>query len=359
MVQYATRRLLLIIPVLFIILVVVFALARSIPGDPCKSILGEKATAETCERFARDHGLDQPIPVQFGIYMGKVLQGDLGTSIRFGRPITQILVERLPMTNELGISAMILALAVGIPAGIISAVRRNSIVDVVTMVGANIGVSIPVFFLGLLLIYLFAVILKDTPFVLPPSGRLSPGVSPDPFYELWGWQAAEGSLRYLFYEFISNHYVFNAFITGDWEVFWDALEHLVLPALALSTIPMSIIARMTRSSMLETLGQDYVRTARAKGLPGRVVVLKHALRNALLPVVTIAGLQLAGILGGAVLTETIFALPGVGLSVFEAITARDFPIIQGFVVVIAFIYVFLNLIVDISYAILDPRIRLD
>ena len=359
MVQYATRRLLLIIPVLFIILVVVFALARSIPGDPCRSILGEKASVETCERFARDHGLDKPIPVQFGIYMGKVLQGDLGTSIRFGRPITQILVERLPMTNELGISAMILALVVGIPAGIISAVRRNSVVDVVTMVGANIGVSIPVFFLGLLLIYLFAVVLKDTPFALPPSGRLSPGVSPDPFYLLWEWQAGEGSFKYLLYEFISNHYVFNAFITADWEVFWDALKHLILPALALSTIPMSIIARMTRSSMLETLGQDYVRTARAKGLPSRVVVLKHALRNALLPVVTIAGLQLAGILGGAVLTETIFALPGVGLSVFEAITARDFPIIQGFVVVIAFIYVFLNLVVDISYAILDPRIRLD
>jgi peptide/nickel transport system permease protein len=153
--------------------------------------------------------------------------------------------------------------------------------------------------------------------------------------------------------------VFNAFITGDWKVFGDALKHLVLPALALSTIPMSIIARMTRSSMLETLGLDYVRTAKAKGLPNHIVILKHALRNALLPVVTIAGLQLAGILGGAVLTETIFSLPGVGLSVFEAITARDFPIIQGFVVVIAFIYVFLNLVVDISYAFLDPRIRLD
>ena len=227
------------------------------------------------------------------------------------------------------------------------------------MIGANIGVSIPVFFLGLLLIYFFAVILKDTPFALPPSGRLSPGVSPDPFYVLWEWQAEEGSLKYLLYEFISNHYVFNALITADWEVFWDALKHLVLPALALSTIPMSIIARMTRSSMLETLGLDYVRTAKAKGLPNRVVILKHALRNALLPVVTIAGLQLAGILGGAVLTETIFALPGVGLSVFEAITSRDFPIIQGFVVVIAFIYVFLNLVVDVSYAILDPRIRLD
>ena len=359
MVQYAVRRILLAVPVLFIILVVVFGLARAIPGDPCKSILGEKASAETCERFAREHGLDKPIWVQFGIYMGNVAQGDLGNSIRFVRPITQILVERLPMTDELGISAMILALLIGIPAGIISAVRRNSIVDVVTMIGANIGVSIPVFFLGLLLIYFFAVILKDTGFALPPSGRLSPGVSPDPFYLLWEWQAEEGTTKYLFYEFISNHYVLNSLITGDWEVFWDALKHLILPALALSTIPMSIIARMTRSSMLETLGLDYVRTAKAKGLPNHIVILKHALRNALLPVVTIAGLQLAGILGGAVLTETIFALPGVGLSVFEAITSRDFPIIQGFVVVIAFIYVFLNLVVDISYAFLDPRIRLD
>ncbi len=359
MVQYIARRILLAIPVLFTILVVVFALARAIPGDPCKSILGEKASAETCENFTKEFGLDEPVPVQFGIYMRNIMKGDLGTSIRFGRPITQILVERLPMTDELGITAMILALAIGIPAGIISAVRRNSIIDVVTMIGANIGVSIPVFFLGLLLIYFFAVILKDTSFALPPSGRLSPGVSPDPFYELWQWQVEEGTFKYLFYEFISNHYVFNALITGDWEVFWDAIKHLILPALALSTIPMSIIARMTRSSMLETLGLDYVRTAKAKGLPNHMVVLKHALRNALLPVVTIAGLQLAGILGGAVLTETIFSLPGVGLSVFEAITARDFPIIQGFVVVIAFIYVFLNLIVDISYAILDPRIRLD
>lgn len=359
MVQYIVRRILLAVPVLFTILVMVFALARAIPGDPCKSILGEKASAATCEAFTKEYGLDQPLPVQFGIYMRNILKGDLGTSIRFGRPITQILVERLPMTDELGISAMILALLIGIPAGIISAVRRNSAVDVVTMIGANIGVSIPVFFLGLLLIYFFAVILKGTPFALPPSGRLSPGVSPDPFYALWEWQVKEGSFKYLLYEFISNHYVFNAFITGDWEVFGDALKHLVLPALALSTIPMSIIARMTRSSMLEILGLDYVRTAKAKGLPNRVVILKHALRNALLPVVTIAGLQLAGILGGAVLTETIFSLPGVGLSVFEAITARDFPIIQGFVVVIAFIYVFLNLVVDVSYAILDPRIRLD
>jgi peptide/nickel transport system permease protein len=263
------------------------------------------------------------------------------------------------MTIELGVSAMILAVLIGIPVGIIAAIRRNSLADVVVMIGANTGISIPVFFLGLLLIYLFAVVLKDTAFVLPPSGRLSAGVIPTPFYELWEWQAEPGTFKFLFYKFIASHFIFNALITGDWEVFWNALEHLTLPAVALSTIPTSIIARMTRSSMLEVLGLDYVRTAKAKGLPQRLVILKHAFRNALLPVVTIVGLQLGGILGGAVLTETIFGLAGVGRSVVEATFSRDFPVLQGFVIVVAFIYVLFNLIVDLSYAVLDPRIRLE
>lgn len=359
MVQYTIRRIILAVPVLFFILVIVFGLARAIPGEPCKAILGEKASAETCERFTREHGLDKPVPVQFGIYMSNVLRGDLGESIRFSRPITQILVERLPMTVELGFAAMFLALLVGIPAGILSAVRRNSFADFGTMFFANIGVSIPVFFLGLMLIYFFAVVLRDTPLALPPSGRLSPGVSPKAFYIIWEWQYEEGTFRFFLLEFLSNLYIFNGIITRDWEVVWDAIKHLILPSVALSTIPMSIIARMTRSSMLEVLGLDYIRTARAKGLRENRVIWKHGLRNALLPVVTIAGLQMAGILGGAVLTETIFSLPGVGLSVFEAITARDFPVIQGFVIVIAFIYVVFNLLVDLSYAVLDPRIRLD
>lgn len=359
MIQYTIRRFLLAIPVLLAVLIVTFVLARSIPGDPCKAILGEKATQETCEGFSRRHGLDQPIPTQFVIFMGNMLQGDLGESIRFSRPVSIILVERLPMTIELGFSAMTLAILIGIPAGIVAAIRRNSIADVITMLGANFGVSVPVFFLGLLLIYLFAVVLRDTPFALPPSGRLSPGMSPTPFYEIWGWSVEEGSPRYHLYAFISNHFIFNAFITQDWELFWDALKHMLLPSVALSTIPMSIIARMTRSSMLEVLGLDFVRTARAKGVPQRLVVFKHAFRNALLPVVTIVGLQLGTILGGAVLTETIFGLAGVGRSVVEATFARDFPVLQGFVIVIAFIYVMFNLLVDLSYAFLDPRIRLD
>lgn len=359
MVQYTIRRVLLSIPVLLAILVVTFTLARLIPGDPCTAILGEKATQESCERFNREHGLDEPIPVQLGIYMGDILRGDFGESIRFSRPVSVILIERLPMTIELGFSAMFLAVTFGISLGIISSVRRNSLVDVGTMIGANFGVSMPVFFLGLLLIYIFAILLKDTPFALPPSGRLSAGNNPVPFYEIYGLEVVEDTTRFFVYEFISNLYILNAILTRDWEVFRDAVTHLILPAAALSTIPLSILARMTRSSMLEVLGQDYIRAARAKGVPKRKVILKHGLRNALLPLVTIVGLQMGAILGGAVLTETIFGLSGVGRAVFEAITSRDFPIIQGFVVVIAFFYVFFNLLVDISYAFLDPRIRLD
>ncbi len=308
---------------------------------------------------ARTFGLDEPIPVQFGIYLRGLAQGDLGDSIRFGRPVSTIMIERLPTTIELGMTAMFIAVIVGIPLGIIAAVKRNSAVDVGVMLGANIGVSLPVFFLGLLLIYVFAVLLKDTPFALPPSGRVSPGVVPTPFYEHYGLAVEEGTFRYGVYEFLSNFYVPNSIVTGEWDVLVDVGRHLLLPAVALATIPLAIIARITRSGMLEILGLDYVRTARAKGVPNSKVISKHAFRNALLPVVTIIGLQLGAILGGAVLTETIFGFAGVGLSVYEAILARDFPIIQGFVIIIAIIYVFFNLVVDLSYGFLDPRIRLD
>jgi peptide/nickel transport system permease protein len=359
MIQYTIRRLLTSIPVIIGVLIVTFFLARAIPGDPCTAILGEKATPEVCEKFFADKGLDKPIYVQFGIYTRDILQGNFGESIRFKRPVTQILIERLPVTIELGTTALVIALAIGIPAGIISAIRRNSLADVLTMVGANIGVSMPVFWLGLMLAYVFALLLKDTPFWLPPSGRLAAGMSPTPFYEFFNWEIVEGSARAKFYEFISNFYLVNSLITGEWDILQDTIKHLILPSVALSTIPVAIIARMTRSSMLEVLGLDYVRTARAKGLSNSKVILKHALRNALLPVVTIAGLQLGLVLSGAILTETVFGLSGVGRSLFEAITARDYPIIQGFVVVISIGYVAANLLVDLSYAFLDPRIHLD
>lgn len=379
MIQYTIRRILLAIPVLFAIMVVVFVLSRWVPGGPCQSILGERASEEACARFDEAYGLTKPVinciqslrPFVFGgctvnpaetqlvIYASSMVQGDFGDSIRFKRPVLLMLAERLPMTIELGLAAMFLALLIGVPAGILSAIRRNSAIDVVTMVGANIGVSVPVFFLGLLLIYFFAITLKDTPFSLPPSGRLSPGVIPVPFYTYYELAVEPNTNKFFAYQFLSKLYILNSFLTKDWVVLKDTLRHLILPTLALSTIPLAVIARMTRSSMLEVLGLDYIRTAKAKGLPNRAIILKHALRNALLPVVTIAGLQMASILSGAILTETIFSLPGVGLSMFEAITARDFPVIQGFVIVIAGIYVFFNLIVDLSYAILDPRIRLN
>jgi peptide/nickel transport system permease protein len=359
MTQYTIRRLLLAIPVLLGILIVTFSLARMIPGDPCKAMLGEKASVLVCDRFTEKYGLNKPITTQFIIYAKDILMGDFGSSIRFSRPVTTILIERLPTTIELGSIALLLAVLVGVPAGVISALKRNSFIDVMVMIGANIGVSMPVYWLGLMLAYVFALKLKGTIFWLPPTGRLSAGLVSVPFYEVWGWQAPTESFRYHLMEFFSNHLIINSVITGNWAILNDAVRHLILPAIALSTISLAIIARMTRSSMLEVLQQDYVRTARAKGLVERLVISKHALRNALLPVVTIIGLQVGIVFAGAVLTESIFGLAGVGRMLFEAITARDFPIIQGFTIVIAAGYVLVNLIVDLSYVFIDPRIRLE
>lgn len=359
MFQYIVRRILLSVPVLLGILIVTFVLARMIPGEPCKAMLGEKATPEVCERFIRENGLDQPIYVQLGIYMRNVFRGDFGDSIRFSRPVTIILIERLPMTLELGTIAIIIAILIGIPLGILSAVYNNSLADVVTMVGANIGVSMPVYWLGLMLAYVFALYLKGTPLALPPTGRLTAGLTATPFYELSNIPLNPESFKFHLYEFLANLYIVNSLITANWKVLSDVLKHMILPSVALSTIPMSIIARMTRSSMLEVLGLDYIRTARAKGLPKPAVVLKHALRNALLPISTVIGLQLGTIFAGAVLTETIFGLAGVGRMLFEAITARDYPIVQAFTLVIAIGYVAMNLLVDISYVFIDPRIQLD
>jgi peptide/nickel transport system permease protein len=356
---YIFRRILASLPVLIGVLLVTFALARMIPGGPCVAMLGEKATQAACARFDREKGFDRPIPVQLVFYMRDVLTGDLGTSIRFNRAVTQLIVERLPLTLELGIAALMIATLVGIPAGILSAIRRNSAIDIATMVGANIGVSMPVFWLGLMLAYVFALLLKGTPFALPPSGRLTSGVSSIPFYQVFGLALTKGTFGDGAAQFFANLYVFNALITFQWKVLADALTHLILPAVALATIPMAIIARMTRASMLDVLGRDYVRTARAKGLAGLRVIFAHAFRNALLPIATIIGLQLGAVFSGAVLTETIFGLAGVGRMLYEAITARDYPVIQGFTLVIAFGYVAVNLLVDLSYAFFDPRIRFE
>lgn len=365
MIQYIVRRIITSIPVLLGILFFTFAMARLIPGDPCRAILGEKATKALCDDWNYQHGLtDQngkklSVFVQFPKYMGEVLHGDFGSSIRYSLPVTRLLVERLPTTVELSIAALMISMLVGIPLGVISAVKHNSWVDVTMMVWANVGVSMPVFWLGLMLAYIFSILLKDTPFWLPPSGRVSPGVIDTPFYEVWGMTVPQAGLWLSTLQFISRLNILNSLLTANWDLLKDSIQHLILPAAALGTIPMALIARMARSAMLDVLGQDYIRTARAKGLKNSVVILKHAFRNSLLPLVTVIGLSLGSLLGGAVLTETIFGLSGVGRILYDAITARDYGIVQAFTVVIAIFFVALNLLVDVSYAYLDPRIRLN
>lgn len=357
MLQFLFRRLILLIPVIFGITFVTFALARILPGDPCYTALGERATEEQCNEYREREGLNDPILVQFGRYLSDVAHGNFGESLKDRRPVVQIVLERLPMTLEVTLGAMLFSSIFGISLGVISAVRRNTPVDVGTMIGANIGVSMPVFWLGLMLAYFFAIILKETPFWIPPSGRLSSGLSIPSLVETYNLQNVEG-LWGAIVTFASNMVTFNALITGNYEVLRDALWHLILPCVAVGTIPLSIIARMTRSSLLEVFGLDYVRTARAKGLRERVVIIKHALRNALLPIVTVIGLSFGGLMSGAVLTETVFALPGVGTQLVRAILSRDYAVVQAFTVVIALMFVFVNLIVDLSYVFLDPRIRM-
>jgi peptide/nickel transport system permease protein len=354
--QFLFRRLILAIPVLFGILLVTFTLNRLIPGDPCRAVLGERATDEVCDAYLARYGLNEPIPVQFVYYVRNILQGDLGTSLRFGRTVTDLLAERLPVTIELAVSALIFAVIVGVPLGIISAYRRNSSVDVATMLFANMGVSMPVFWLGLMLAFLFGVILKDTPLALPPSGRLTAGANPDPFYLIWG--LADKDTASALMVFISRFNILNAILTMNSSLLIDASRHMLLPAAAVGTIPLAIIARMTRSSLLDALGQDYTRTARAKGLRELTVVLGHAVRNSLLPVVTIIGLSFGGLVSGAVLTETIFGFTGIGKTLFDGITARDYTLVQGVTLVTAVAFVAINLVVDVLYGYLDPRIRL-
>ncbi len=370
MTKFLLRRLVLSIPVLLGILVVTFALGRLIPGDPCLAQLGERATDEVCDAFDARYGLDQPVPVQFGYYIANVLRGDLGLSLSFQVPVTDLLAERLPTTIELTFTAIIFATIVGVPLGILSAYRHNTPVDVITMIFSNIGVSMPVFWLGIILIIIFSVWMPDvtlfgtpieeTPlsFLVLPSGRPPSVRFDDRFYAVYNLVTDSNEVK-PWMEFISRFTLLNAAITGNWELLIEAFRHLILPAVAVGTIPLSIIARMTRSSLLESLNQEYVRTARAKGLNERSVVMRHAVRNALLPVVTIIGLNFGFLISGAVLTETIFRLTGIGKTLFEGITARDYTVVQGVTLVTAVAFVFINLIVDIMYGYLDPRVRLE
>jgi peptide/nickel transport system permease protein len=372
--RFLIRRLFSLIPVLLGIIFVTFVLVRSIPGDPCIAMLGERASPEACADFRVRYGLNDDIVTQFARYSVNLVTFNFGDSIKFQRPVGDFLLERLPMTLELAIAAMLFAVIVGVPLGILAAYKHKSGVDAGTMVVANLGVAMPIFVLGPLLAILFGIVLKDTIFYLPTSQRLSsefatPALALKPLTEAWGLAPfnpplgnpdaphQEGLARTVLM-FLSNSYLFNSLVTGRFDVFWDATRHLILPAIALGTIPMAIIARITRSNLLDVMGLDYIRTARSKGLGERMVVFRHAMRNALLPLVTVIGLQFGGLLGGAVLTETVFGLPGVGKFLVDAIGARDYPVVQGFTLVIAIIFVFVNLMVDISYSFLDPRIRL-
>jgi peptide/nickel transport system permease protein len=355
--RFFLQRTVSIIPVLIGIVFITFVLVRSIPGDPCQAMLGEKATREGCEAFKERFGLNDNPLVQFGRYAGNLATGNLGDSIKFGRPVGDIILERLPMTFELTVGAMIFAILFGIPLGIVSAYRHRSPIDAATMVGANLGVSMPIFWLGLLLAGLFGVVLRDTPLQLPTSSRLTAGLTISPLTQAWNLGEVDGFFGSLL-TFFSYMFTFNALVTGNWEVLADAVKHLILPSVALGTIPLAIIARLTRSNLLDVMGLDYIRTARAKGMGERIILFRHAMRNALLPLVTVIGLQFGGLLGGAVLTESVFGLPGMGKFLVDSIFARDYPVVQGFTLVIALIFVIVNLIVDFSYAFLDPRIRL-
>lgn len=332
MYAYVIRRLLLLIPVLLGLTLIVFLMIRAIPGDPAHIILGQAATEESIQTLHEKLGLDQPWYRQYVTYLGGLLVGNLGDSIRTNSPINQEIWMYLAATFELAFCAMVIAIFVGVNAGIISAWFQRSWFDYVAMLLALIGVSMPIFWLGLLEQWLFAVNLEW----FPTSGRDNVR---DPV-------AA-----------ITNLYLIDTLLQSNTKQFMDVIKHLVLPSIALATIPMAIIARITRSSMLEVLRSDYIRTARAKGLHMFWVIYKHSLKNAAIPIITIIGLQFGLLLGGAILTETIFSWPGIGRYIYDAIFFRDYPVIQSGILIIALIFVFINLVVDLLYAFIDPRIK--
>jgi len=331
--SYIVKRLLWAIPTLFGVSLIVFFMVHLAPGDPALALLGDHANKESVEKLREDMGLNKPLYVQYGIFASKAIRGDFGNSFKSKQPVLDEFMERFPATMELALCAMILAVFLGIGAGIISAIKRYSIFDYGSMFIALAGVSMPVFWLGLVLIYFFSVSLD----ILPVSGRLG--------YEF--------SI-----EHVTGFYLIDALLANDMDAFWDALKHLLLPSIALGTIPMAIIARMTRSSMIEVMKEDYIRTARAKGCSMFQVVMVHALRNAMMPVITVIGLMLGTLFAGAILTETTFSWPGIGKWIVNAVYQRDFPIIQSSTLIIASMFIAVNLVVDLLYALINPKIRL-
>ncbi len=332
MLSYTIRRLLSVIPVLIGMTIIVFAIVRAIPGDPAQVILGQRATADAIASLTKELGLDRPWYIQYFDYIKQLFSGDLGTSLRTKTPIMEEVWPYIAATLELTFVAMLLAVFIGVNAGIISAWFSNSWFDYLAMVLALIGVSMPIFWLGLMEQWAFSIQLGW----LPTSGREN---IRDPI------------------DSITNLYLIDTLIQGNFNQFITAVKHLILPSVALATIPMAIIARMTRSTMLEVMKSDFIRTARAKGVSMFWVVYKHSLKNAFIPVLTVIGLQTGLLLGGAILTETIFAWPGIGRYLYDAINYRDYPVIQSGILLIATAFVFINLIVDLLYALVDPRIK--
>lgn len=348
--RYILRRLLSIIPTLIGVTLIIFLFQRLIPGDPAIAMLGEHATEENVARIREQFGLNRPafldrnalaegdlegfFDSQYTRYFKRIINFNLGESIHSRIPVAETLKERFPATLELSLLSMGLALIIGVPLGIASASKRNTPLDGLTMIGSLVGVSMPIFWLGIMGIMLFSVILQW----LPSGSRLSTGME---------------------IQSITNLLLLDSLLTGNFPGFWDAFKHIILPATALATIPAAIITRMTRSSMLDVLQEDYIRTASAKGLSRQIVLFRHALKNAFLPVITIIGIQAGVLLAGAVLTETIFSWPGIGKWVYDSILGRDYPIVQGVTLLIAIIFLLINLVVDLSYAFLDPRISYD
>ena len=331
MLAYIVRRILILIPTLFGVSIIVFLMLRLTPGDPAELLLGERATEEALEEIRQHLGLKEPLYLQYGMFIKRLMKGDLGETIWTRQKVWIEVKQRFPATIELSLVALMISCFLGVVLGIISATKQYSIFDYLSMLGALIGVSMPIFWLGLVFMLLFSITLGW----LPLSGRLSVDVE---------------------IQVITNFYILDAILTGNWTAFKDAVWHIIMPAFTLSTIPTAIVARMTRSAMLEVLRQDYIKTAKAKGLSQFIVTFKHALRNALIPVVTTIGLQFGVMLGGAILTETIFAWPGVGKWMFDAVMQRDYMVIQGGTLFIATLFVVINLVVDCLYAIINPRI---
>ena len=332
MLRFVVRRLLLLIPILIGLSILVFLWIRALPGGPAQALLGERATPETVAAIERQYGLDDPLPVQYWRYVETVGSGNFGSSITSRRPVVEEFRQKFPATIELAVAAMLFSLLLGIPLGFLAAKKYGSVFDHASLVASLVGISIPVFFLAIILKYIFAVKLGW----LPTVGRISVLVDA---------------------EHPTGFYVLDAIITGNWEAFVDVGKHLVLPAIALGSIPLAVVTRITRAAVLDVQNEDYVRTARAKGVAPMTVDRRHILRNALLPISTIVGLQTGLLLSGAVLTETVFAWPGIGTWLVDAIDARNFPVIQAGVLFVSVVFVLVNLLVDISYALINPRIR--